>query len=215
LQTNLEKIKTNRFLLSSLLASGLAVLVANALGKEIAAVTTDLLYIPVSGVLLIFSIIVVIRNRGKGNHGKAYILFSVFVASWFIAELVWLFSELVYHLSPFPQEAEWFYLCGYPFLFLFSTYYLKPFKRAISKKMMSYAFLATMIFLVPTLNSIYSYNPLGSLPEMIWAAIYPIADALVLFPAVLGMVLFFKGQVGLLWSLVFLAIILNLSLIHI
>ena len=210
MQTNLEKIKYNRFFLFSLLATGFIVLVANAFGKQAATVTTDLLYVPLSGALLVFSIMVAKKNRGSGDHGKAYILFLGFVASWFVAEFIWISSELFFHLSPFPDEAEWFYLGGYPFLFLFSAYYLKPFKKAISKKMLSYGLLATMIFLVPTLNSIYSYNPYGSLPEMIWAAIYPISDALVLFPAVLGMMLFFKGQVGLLWSLVFLAIILNI-----
>jgi len=193
-----------------LLTVGFVVMIANAFGKETAIITTNLLYVPVSGGLLILSIIIAATYGVRGNHGKSYLSFAGFVVCWFIAELVWMISELVFHLSPFPKEAEWFYLGGYPFLLLFSIYYLKPFEKTISKKMLSYAFLTIMIFLVPTLYATNSYNQNSSLTQLIWAAIYPVADTVVLFPAVIGMTLFFKGKVGLLWSLAFFAIILNI-----
>lgn len=210
MQTNLEKINPIRFLISSLLVVGFIVMIANVLGKETATITTDLLYVPISGSLLILSIVIAAKYGIQGNHGKSYLSFVGFVACWFIAELVWISSELVYHLKPFPQEAEWFYLGGYPLLLLFTIYYLKPFEKAISKKMLSYALMATTIFLVPTIYVTNSYNQNSNLIEIIWAAIYPVADSVVLFPAVIGMTLFFKGKVGFLWSLAFFAIILNI-----
>lgn len=210
MQTNLENLKGNKFFLFCLLAVGFAVLISNIISQQIANVTTDILYMPVSGGLLIISAIIAIQFRGKGDHGKAYLLFVGFVAFWSTAEFVWFRSELVTHLLPFPEYADWLYLAGYPFLFFFSVYYLKPFRTAFSKKILSYAALATMVFLIPTLYSMYSNNPNASLPEIIWAAIYPIADAVVLFPAVLGLALLFKGQVGLFWSLTCIAIVLNI-----
>jgi hypothetical protein len=210
LPTDLEKIKDNKFFLFCLLATGFAVLISNIAGKEIANVTTDLIYIPVSGGLLVLSLIIVAKFRWNGDHGKAYLLFAGFASFWFTAEILWFRAEFVYHLLPFPEDIDWLYLAGYPFLFAFTIYYLKPFWIAISRKMFSYAALATLVFLVPTLYTMHSYNPDATLPEMIWGALYPIADAMVLFPAVLGMTLFFKGQVSLFWSLCCIAIILNI-----
>ena len=208
--TDLEKISNHKFFLFCLLALGFAVLISNIAGKEIANVTTDIIYIPVSGGLLVLSIIIAAKFRWNGDHGKAYLLFAGFAALWFTAELVWFRAEFVYHLSPFPEEIDWLYLAGYPFLFGFSIYYLKPFWIALSRKMFSYAALATLVFLVPTLYTMFLSNPTATIPAIIWAALYPIADAMVLFPAVLGLALFFKGEVNLFWSLCCIAIILNI-----
>lgn len=210
MQTNYEKIRKNRFFLFCLLAVGFVILISNIIGRQTANVTTDALYLPVSGGLLILSIIIAANYKGSGDHGKAYLLFTGFVLLWFTAELIWFRSEIVSHLSPYPEESDWLYLLGYPFLFAFSIYYLKPFRLAFSRKMFSIAGLATAVFLIPTLYSMYSYNPNASLPEILWGAVYPIADAMVLFPAVLGLLLFFKGEVGLFWSFTCIAIILNI-----
>jgi hypothetical protein len=210
LETNLQRTRTNRFLIFSLMCIGFIVLVANFLGKNIATTTTDFLYLPVSGTLLILSVIISVRFKGKSDIGRAYLFFTCFAASWFTAELIWLISEIFNQLQPFPYVDDSLYLLGYPFLLLFSIYYLKPVESAISKKMLAFAFLAAVLFLVPTFYNTHSYNPHANWTAIIWAGIYPLADAILLFPTVLGMILFFKGNVGLLWSLMFLAILLNI-----
>lgn len=185
-------------------------MIANFLGKSFATTTTDFLYLPVSGILFILAIILSIRFKGKGDFGKAYLFFACFTGAWFIAELIWMISELFNQSNPFLYLDDYLYLGGYPFLLLFSRYYLKPVKSAISQKMLAYAFLSTVIFLVPTFYVTYSYNPNASLEEIMWAGIYPLLDAILLFPTVIGMMLFFKGNVSLLWSLMFFAILLNI-----
>lgn len=165
---------------------------------------------PVSGGLLILSIIITTRFRAKGDHGRSYLLFACFASLWFAAEIIWLRSEFSSHLLQFPEEVDWLYLAGYPFLFAFSMYYLKPFKKSISKKIFLYASLGTVTFLIPILYTMYSYNPNSDILEITWAAIYPISDAMVLFPAILGIILFFKSKVDLLWSFTCIAIILNI-----
>lgn len=183
---------------------------ANFLGKNIATTTTDFLFLPVSCVLLILSVVISVRFKGKSDIGRSYLFFTGFAASWFIAELIWFISEIFNQLNPFPYVDDALYLLGYPFLLLFSIYYLKPVEAAISKKMLAFAFLATVVFLVPTFYNTYSYNPDANWDQIMWAGIYPLADAILLFPTVLGMILFFKGNVGLLWSLMFFAILLNI-----
>ena len=209
MQTNLEKLQTKKFLFFSLLAIGFIMLIANLVGHEVTTITTDLLYVPVPGALVVLSIIISTRFRVKGDHGKAWILFIGLAASWFTAEQIWLVYELVYHLDPFPSMADFFYLAGYPFLLSFSIYYLKPLKDAISKKMLVCAVVASLTLLIPSLYVAYDTNSEISDLERSLALSYPVADAIVLIPALIGVILFFKGEVNFLWSLVCVAIVLN------
>ena len=210
MKPSVDRVKDNRVLIFSLLGIGFVVLISNILGKNIAKTTTDFLFVPVSGTLLILAIIIAIRFKGKGSFGLSYIFFAGFAATWFIAELIWMNYELLGKSNPFPYIDDAVYLSGYVFLWLFSRYYLKPVGSAISKKMLGYAFLAMTVFLVPTFYTIYSSNPQASLQEIVWAGIYPILDAVLLFPTVIAMILFFKGSVSFLWSLMFIAILLNI-----
>lgn len=210
MQPELERLQTNRSLLFFLLGAVFVILTANVFGSATATTVTDLLYVPVSGELLVLAVAITVRFRAKGDHGKAYLFFVGFVALWFVAEVLWMISDLTNYLSPFPAEIDWLYLGGYPLLFLFSIYYLKPMQKAISKKMLACASLATITFLVPTLYITHSYNPDASMSKIIWAGAYPVADAVVLFPAILGLMLFFKGTVTLFWSLACIAIVLNI-----
>lgn len=211
METDLQQIRTNWVLIISLLFIGLTVVIANFLGKNVATVITDFLFLPIAGCLTILSVIILIRFKAKGDLGRAYLFFAGFAISWFTAEVVWSISEIFNHLNPFPALDDFLYLLGYPFLVLFSFYYLRPVEAAITKKILAYAALATVTFAVPTFYVMYSHNPNTTLNEIIWAGIYPLTDAVLLFPTVIGMMLFFKGNVSLLWSLMFFAILLNIT----
>ena len=184
-------------------------LIANLVGQEVTKLTTNLLYVPVPGALAILSIIIAARFSIKGAHGQAWIFFVGLAVSWFIAEMIWLVYDLVYQTDPFPSLADFFYLAGYPFLFLFSIYYLKPLKNTISKKILVYTSLAATALLVPSLYMAYGTDSEISAFELTLALSYPIADAIVLIPALIGVILFFRGEVNFLWSLMCIAIILN------
>ncbi len=209
MQTNLEKSRTKKYLLFSLLGTGFVIFVANLAGQDVATVASDLLYVPVLGALVILSIIIAARFNVKGEHGRSWILFVGLAASWFIAEQIWIVYDLVYQIDPWPSMADIFYLLGYPFLFLFSIYYLKPVKDAISKKTMAYASLATITLLIPLLYMAYDTDSEISTFELTLALSYPIADVIVLIPALIGVILFFRGEVNFLWSLMCIAIVLN------
>jgi hypothetical protein len=209
MQTNLEIPQTKKYLLLSILGTGFIMMIANFVGQDVTKLTTNLLYVPVPGALLVLSIIIASRFSVKGEHGRAWILFVGVAASWFVAEQIWLVYDLVYEIDPFPSEADFFYLAGYPFLFLFSIYYLKPLKDAISKKMLAYASLTAMTLLIPLLYMAYGTDSEISAFELTLALSYPIVDAIVLIPALIGVILFFRGEVNFLWSLVCVAIVLN------
>ena len=209
MQTNLEKSQTKKYLLFSIIGTGFVMLFANLAGQEATTLITNLLYVPVPGALAVLSIIIAARFTVQGEHGKAWFLFVGLATSWFIAEQIWLVYDLVYQTDPFPSIADIFYLAGYPFLFMFSIYYLKPLKNAISKKITVYSSLTAITLLIPSLYMAYDTDSEISAFELGLALSYPIADGIVLIPALIGVILFFKGEVNFLWSLVCVAMLLN------
>jgi hypothetical protein len=161
----------------------------------------NLIFIPVPASVVILSGILTKRNGFTGSHGKAWIIFTIFSVLWFVAEQVWLVNELVYKEKPFPSSADFFYLSGYPFYFIFSFRYLHPFKNMISKKMIVIASIIAVAVLIPNLYMTLDNNSDETEFAIILSAIYPIADAIVLIPSMIGVTLFFRGKVNFLWSL--------------
>ncbi len=207
MQNNLEKLQEQKSLFVCLLVTGMGILLATFLGKEAVKVTTDFTYIPVAGALVFLSIIISTRFRKTGNHGKAWLLFLGTAISWFIAETIWAEYELVYHLNPFPSSADAFYIIGYPFLFLFSIYYLKPFKKLISRKMIFSTSLIAVSVLIPNLYMTIDNNSNESKFVIMLGAVYPVADSIILVPALIGIFLFFRGEVNFLWTLLLIGIL--------
>ena len=212
MQTRLEKSPIQKNLLFSLLIIGFTVIVANFFGEEIAILTVSALYVPIPGALVVLSIFMALRYGIKGDHAKAWLFFIGASISWFIAELLWLVYELVLDIDPFPSEADFFYFLGYPFLFFFSMFYLKPVKTAISKKIVFSSILVSSAFLIPTLYLTFEIEDSAlSLFEAGLAASYPVADSIVLVPAIIGLYLFFTGRVNFMWSLMFIAILMYIA----
>ena len=207
MQNNFEKLQEQKSLFACLLITGLVIITATFFGKEVVSVITDFTYIPVSGAFVILSIIISSRFRKSGNHGKAWLLFLGTAISWFIAETTWTVYELVYHTNPFPSTADVFYITGYPFLFLFSIYYLKPFKKLITRKLILSTSLIAVSVLIPSLYMTVDNNSDESKFAIALGAIYPIADSIILVPALIGIFLFFRGEVNFLWTLLLIGIL--------
>src|SRR5882762_5859051 len=115
MKTRLEKLQSQKYPLIYLIDTCLSFAFSNSFGKETADLFTNLIFIPVPASVVILSGILTKRNGLTGNHGKAWIIFTIFAALWFVAEQVWLVNELVYKEKPFPSSADFFYLSGYPF----------------------------------------------------------------------------------------------------
>ena len=207
MQNNFEKLQEQKSLFLCLVIVGLGILVATFFGREVVKIVTDFTYIPVAGTLVVLSVIISIRFRSTGNHGKAWLLFLGIAISWFIAESTWVVYELIYHQNPFPSYADAFYLLGYPFLFLFSIQYLKPFKKLISKKMIISTSMMAISVLIPNLYMTLDSSSSESKFAIILGAIYPVADSIVLIPAMIGIILFFRGEVNFLWTLLLIGIL--------
>ena len=207
METRLEKLQSQKFLLISLVVTGIAFLIANSFGKETAIVFGNWIFV-ISAAPVILSGILMKRKGLRGIHGKSWVFFLIFAALWFIAEQLFTFNELYLHESPFPSSADVFYLVGYPFYFLFVFLYLKPFKNAISKKLIVSASLISIVVLIANLYMIVQSDSTDETQTaVIVGLIYPIADAIILVPTIIGVTLFFRGMVNFLWTLLLLGFI--------
>ena len=177
-------------------------MIATSFGKETVKVVSDFMYVIITGIFLILAVIIVLRFRHTGSHGKAWIFFLGTAISWFLAETTWVTYELVFEQSPFPSIADVFYVAGYPLFFGFLIYYLKPVRNAITKKMVITAIIISSAVAIPSIYLSISFDPSTPILENILSTIYPIEDAIIFVPALIGIVLFFRGEVNFTWSLV-------------
>ena len=196
-----------KLLLLSLLITGLVIITVTYLSKQILESVTDLMYVQITGILLALTLVLTTRFRGNGIYGRAWLLFLGAMSSWFIAESLWSVNELVYHDNPFPSIADVFYIAGYPFMLLFLINYLKPVRKAITKKMIMAAIAISVSITVPSIYMSYSFDPKVSALENVLATAYPIADAVIFVPAIIGIALFFRGEVNFTWSLICIGIL--------
>ena len=206
-KTIIQKVQERKFLAISLFAIAVGILITNLISQYTATVFTSLSYIVTAGSFLVLALIMTVKTRGIGSHGKSWIFFALFAISWFTAEMVWYVYELILEIAPYPSIADALWLIGYPLYFLFLMYYLKPFKNAISKKMIILSSICSIVFL--TFAFYVSYDtelePTGI--ENILALSYPLLDAIVFVPALVGVMLFLTGKVNFLWTLMCLAIV--------
>lgn len=207
LQTSSQKISSIQKIFFVVISVAVINLIANYFGEDVAVIVGNLMYIPAAGSLLVVSIIVLQRLGSSGKHGSALIALVGFAISWFFAEMTWMLQELYFKIEPFPSTADLFYLVGYPFLLMFVISYLEILKESITKEILGLAILAAVIVLVSSLYVVFNEEEELSNYEFALLAGYPIADAIVLVPAVLGVVLFFKGKVNFMWTLVFVGVI--------
>ncbi|MGQ0376754.1 MAG: hypothetical protein ACT4OW_04525 [Nitrososphaerota archaeon] len=182
-------------------------LISNYFGEEAAILVGNFMYIPAAGSLVGVSILVLYRLGTSGKHGTSLIALVGFAICWFIAEMVWTVQELYLKIDPFPSTVDIFYLVGYPFLLMFLISYLEPLKKGITKEMLAISSVATMILLASSLYVILAEESDLEPFEFALVTGYPIADAIVLVPSLIGVVLFFKGKVNFMWTLVCLGII--------
>jgi len=123
---------------------------------------------------------------------------------WFAADQLWEYdvdkeNEFISLIS------ESLYVLGYPLFFLFTIFYLKPRKRLLTKKIILLSLGISIILVIPSIYISLGLEDEGlQLAGVFYTISFPILDGIILVPAIIGMTLFFRGQVNLLWfSLMF------------
>ncbi len=175
------------------------ILLSNCFEKEYATISYNILNLLITVPLVAVCLILLAKEGIRGDFGKGWICFTAFNVLWFVAERIWMVYDLVYKTDPWPSEADYFWLAGYPIYFAFAIFYLKPFQNAISTKL-----IAVSIGISATIAGFLMYNTAQESDifelEVALGLAYPVADALSLAPIFVGLVLFFRGKVNFLWT---------------
>lgn len=201
MQTTLDVVLSKKYLIAALAAITIFNTASNLMGEDFAIFAGNLAYVPVAGSFLGLSILILVRFGINGTHGIAWASFGGYAISWFVAEMLWIVQELYLKIDPFPSAADIFYLIGYPFLIMFFIAYLQPMRSAITKKMIGASFAFSIGILGISLYVVFSTTTNEDIFELVLATIYPVFDAMIIIPALIGVGLFFKGHVNLMWTL--------------
>ena len=112
---------------------------------------TDILFYVIPITVIILGVILSLIYKGSGYHGKAWILFTLFVLVWFVGDVTFDY-ENEYDLENISTlTTDIFYILGYPIFFVFTILYLKPRKNAISKNMVFLSILISFSIVIPIL----------------------------------------------------------------
>jgi hypothetical protein len=201
MHTASDSVLTKKYLIAALAVIASVNLISNFASEDLAIYVGNFSYIPIAGSFLILSMLIIARFGMTGNHGLAWISFGGLAISWFIAEMIWIVQEVYLQIDPFPSAADIFYLVGYPFLLMFFIAYLQPVKSAITKKIFATSLAISSGILVAGLYFVLGVGGNDDIFEVVLASIYPIFDAMVFIPALIGVALFFKGHVNFMWTL--------------
>lgn len=196
----------NRLSLSlvfSLSAIAILFIVSNSNNNSYSEFFSTTLILGSVGILLGLCIANNIKNGIRGMHGKSWMFFTLSIMTWFIAEIAWELSKLNQNYNMLTY-ADGLWLIGYVFYFAFGIMYLKPFSHQISKNSITISSLVVLIVLIPVLYLIKWQSP--AFADIMYA-VYPIADSIMLIPAILGLTLFFKGRVKFSLSLLFIGMV--------
>lgn len=193
-------LPTSRTLLVFLLGVITAIMLAsNYFGKEHATLAYNILNLIITAPLVAVCLFLLAKEGIRGDYGKGWLCFTIFNVLWFVAERIWMVYELVYKTDPWPSEADYFWLAGYPIYFAFMIFYLKPFKNSISIRMIiisigiTSAITGFLIYHTMQESNLFEYETALGLS-------YPIADTISLAPIIIGLILFFRGKVNFLWT---------------
>ena len=175
-------------------------------------VTTSNIIFPVYALLPTLSAYTAMKNYGlKSILGYSMFAFFLGLLFWFLGEVVWAIYVLIYGIEvPFPSAADLFYLLGYPPLYLGLISYLKVFKDAFNRIVISISSIAGLIVIIVASVLVVPEALLSSsnLVEGILSTIYPIFDSLLIILAIMGAVTFFGGRIWVPWLLIAVGFIL-------
>lgn len=162
-------------------------------------------YAIIAGLLILLSLLVTIKlYKHNNSQSKAFLLFTIGVSFWFIADQLWVIYENIYDVDPFPSIADFFYVGAYPFFVFFLILSLKPIKKLITRKIWLFSFLLAFSFLIPSImGCIDSLNEDGGLDifSKSIALSYPILSSFQLAPAIVGILFMTKKGANYSWML--------------
>jgi len=166
-------------------------------------------YTIIPGVLTVYSAVLTVKlYRQKHYQAKAFLLFAIGVAFFFIGEQLWQLYDHVWEGDPFPSEADIFYLGAYPFMTAFLFLSLRPILKLVSRNVWLFAIGLSFSFLIPSVLASYDdmYGEEAFATSIVLA--YPILSAILVIPGIVGVMFLTKKGANLSWMLILFGLII-------
>lgn len=202
-----------KFAVASALAAGLAAFyeLAQSWGYLL-ALSTDLLFVLVSGACSLFALLVVRKWRAGGQLGLVRVGLFLAVFLWFWGELAWAIYEIVFQvLIPYPSLADLFYLGGYAPAALGMLLFLRVFRQIFTGLKALIAALSGLLIVGSTY--VFLLNPLIAASTDVLAKVfdvaYPSLDAFLLILAIAMLIVFEGGVMAKSWLWISFALLLT------
>jgi signal transduction histidine kinase len=179
------------FLFASFVTSIFLVTLTNVINSDLAKTNSNIFFIVLPVILSILSVRLLIKFPSEKTTILGFVLFSTLSA---IAEIIFIIYESVLKVNPFPSIADGFWLTGYLSLLGFFVLYLRPLGKLISKKMIILSVFISVGFLIPSVIQAYLLNAGSDTLSLVVALAYPVLDALILCPVIIGMTVLYRKR---------------------
>jgi hypothetical protein len=183
-------------ILASAACAGITVM-AQLSGDNV--VTPGILALTTSGTAMILSLAVIARQKVRGLFPRLYASLGIALVLWFAAESIWVYYEVVASITtPFPSIADALWLAGYVPYFYFLVGIVKNF-LGISRSLIFPVLPISAIGFVLLGNILFSIHQdadltsQGGIVSYVIGSAYPVADMLVLVPALAAFVQLRRG----------------------
>jgi len=166
-------------------------------------------YTIIPGILVVLSIWAITKSKSIQEIPKNSLVFLVFAfSSWFIAEQTWNLYEHVLDIDPYPSMADFFYLAAPIFMFVSLIIFLKSTEKKISKKMILFSSIISLLILIPSLIVTFNVNAEVEPFEIIIALSYPIVDSIVFVPAIITISFLISNRRSFFWIMIIVGLLI-------
>jgi signal transduction histidine kinase len=167
------------------------------------------MYTIIPGALIILSILALTKTDKIEDISKKSLSFlTISFISWFAAELTWNLFKHVLGIDPYPSIADFFYIAAPIFMCISLIVFLQSLQNKIKKTHVIFASLISILVLIPILVVTFEANSKAAVLEIAVAIIYPIVDAILLFPAIIAIFVSIKIKKNLFWIMILIGIII-------
>jgi len=168
-------------------------------------------YTIIPGILVVLSIWAITKSETIQEIPKNSLVFLVFAfSSWFIAEQTWNLYEHVLDIDPYPSMADFFYLAAPIFMFVSLIFFLKSTEKKISKKMILFSSIISLLILIPSLVATFNVSAEDEPFEVIIALTYPIVDSIVFVPAIITISFLISNRRSFFWIMIIVGLLIML-----
>ena len=172
-------------IISSIISSILVYLLTSTYNHELRFMFSNWVIDISAGIALIFSLLLIMRERNRKSEGKRYVSLFIAILLWFSAEIVYTYYQSIAGIDvPYPSYADSLWLLGDIFMayHLYSSfYYWNKKKRVSESSVFIISIFSALLILFLVQSSAITYS--NDINLILVDILYHTADGIILIPA--------------------------------